>query len=262
MSILFSGDFHSGEAGELGTITKQSLRKKFKPDKFNDIKYHIILGDGGFLWPGNQKTDLLNYETLAFRPFPILCVVGNHDPILGMSNLAETDIGIGETVYKINDVPFVAYLKRGKVYFIDGFKFLVLGGALSIDKAGRIAELSWWKEEYWSEKEKQDLFNLLKRQSSFDFVISHTGPESINNTVFAPILVRRIRFIDEVALLNDDVLKQIQFNEWWCGHWHRDLYYYDEASKRGYQYLYRTAKILDKVQSKFVVYNEYNMTKR
>jgi hypothetical protein len=51
---------------------------------------------------------------LACRPFPVLCVIGNHEPILGMSGLTETDIGIGGTVYQINADPFVAYLKRGK----------------------------------------------------------------------------------------------------------------------------------------------------
>jgi len=68
------------------------------------------------MWPDNQKTDEYNYKVLAGRPFPVLCVIGNHEPILGISGIPETDIGIGETVYQIRDIPFVAYLKRGKVY--------------------------------------------------------------------------------------------------------------------------------------------------
>jgi len=262
MSILFSGDFHANEAGEISEITEKALVKKYRHEKFNDIKYHIILGDGGFLWPGNHKTDSFNYKTLACRPFPILCVVGNHEPILGMSNLTETDIGIGETVYPINSVPFVAYLKRGKIYTIDGFKFLVLGGALSIDMARRIPGLSWWKEEYWSEQEKRDLFKLLKKENTFDFVISHTGPHHINEKLFESLLVYHQKFKDETALLNDEIHKRIQFKEWWCGHWHQDVYYYNKAAKKGYQYLYRTTKILDKVENQIAVYNEYEMEKR
>jgi hypothetical protein len=34
-----------------------------------------------------------NYCAFAYRPFPVLCVVGNHEPIMGMRDLPETDIG-------------------------------------------------------------------------------------------------------------------------------------------------------------------------
>jgi hypothetical protein len=94
---------------------------------FNQIKYHVILGDGGFLWPGNEKGDAYIYKTLAVRPFPLLCVIGNHEPVLGRQDLPEVDIGIGEKVILVNEKLFVAYLKRGKIYTIDGFTFLVLG---------------------------------------------------------------------------------------------------------------------------------------
>ena len=173
MAILLSGDFHAGEENELRYITKTTLIKKYRKEKFNELMDHIILGDGGFLWPGNRKTDLYNFKTLAYRPFPVLCVQGNHDPILGMSDLTEVDIGIGETVYQIQAEPFVAYLKRGKVYLINGIKFLVLGGALSIDKAYRKPNISWWEREYWSEKEKDDVFKLLETENTFDCILSH-----------------------------------------------------------------------------------------
>ena len=134
MSILFSGDFNSNSNKELSLITKNALVKKYGQEKYDAIKYHILLGDAEFMWPFGQNMDESNYEALALRPFPILSVMGNREPIYGMGDKRETDIGIGETVYQIQDKPFVAYLKRGKTYTIDGFKFLVLGGALSLDK--------------------------------------------------------------------------------------------------------------------------------
>ena len=263
MSILLSGDFHAGEANELSYVTKTTLVKKYRKEKFNEIKYHIILGDGGFLWPGNNKTDLYNYKTLAYRPFPVLCVVGNHDPILGMRDLPEVDIGIGETVYQIQAEPFVAYFKRGKAYFINGIKFLVLGGALSIDKSWRKPNISWWEREYWSEEEKQNVFRLLDTENTFDCVLSHTGPQFINYKLFGGgTLSFSPKFKDEVALLNEEIHKRIHFSEWWCGHWHRNLYYYNEETRQGYQYLYKTTKILEKIDSQLVVHNEFGMTKR
>ena len=262
MSILFSGDFHASERQELSIITKNILINKYGQERFNAIRYHIILGDGGFMWHGNHKADIYNYETLAHRSFPILCVIGNHEPILGMKDLNEIDIGIGETVYKINDEPFNAYLKRGKIYTIDGIRFLVLGGALSIDKDRRTPDISWWKNEYWDEQEKRDVFNLLKSDNTFDFVLSHTGPDSINEYLFKKNSNYYAKSKDEVAVLNDNIRKSIHFKEWWCGHWHDDIFYYDNKNQHGYQYLYKTTKIIEKKGGKFIILNEYDEQKR
>ena len=257
MSILFSGDFHANAVGELSLITKSALIKKYQREKYNDIKYHIILGDGGFQWPGNYKSDKFNYKVLALRPFPILCVIGNHEPILGMTNTKEVDIGIGETVYQIQTSPLVAYLKRGKVYSIEGLKILVLGGALSIDKNIRMPGISWWENEYWSEQEKQDIFKLLETENSFDLVLSHTGPHHINIKLFGKEPRFFPKFVDEVALLNDEIHSRIQFREWWCGHWHQDRYFHDPNVNQGYQFLYRTTKIIDRLDGGIDVYNEF-----
>ena len=262
MAILFSGDFHDAFAGELYAINKKTLLRKYRREIYNTIRYHIILGDGSFMWPGNQKNEEKIYGELARRKFPILCVIGNHEPILGMDNVPETDIGIGETVYQIWKHPFIAYLKRGKVYSIDGFKCLVLGGALSIDKNGHIPQKTWWEREYWSEAEKQDVLNLLKTENVFDFVLSHTGPEKINNLILGYSNPFRTTISDEVAVLNDRIDAKIQCQDWFCGHLHRDTYYYDINAHRGYQYLYRTTKIVDRVDSNIVVYSQFGGTER
>jgi hypothetical protein len=242
MAILFSGDFHANARNEISLITKEALADHFGAREYDTIKYHIILGDGGFLWPENQDGDAGNCAILGRRPFPVLCVIGNHEPILGRTDIPEVDIGLGETVYQIN--PLVAYLKRGKIYAIDGFRFLVLGGALSIDWEYRVPGISWWANEYWSEQEQKDIFRLLKQENSFDFVLSHTGPERINAKVFDGTMKYSVKAGDHVALLNDKIDARITCRQWWCGHWHLDRYYYDELRECGYQYLYNTVKIL------------------
>jgi 3-oxoacid CoA-transferase subunit A len=262
MSILFSGDFHAAMSGEMYAINKKTLLRKYRREKYKAIKYHVILGDGSFMWPDLEKNDEKTYAELARRPFPVLCVIGNHEPVLGMDNLKETDIGIGETVYQIRKNPFVAYLKRGKIYTIDGFKCLVLGGALSVDKNAHIPKKTWWEEEYWSEQEKQDVLTLIKNDNIFDFVISHTGPERINNMILHHSSAFRTAVSDEVGELNDRIDAHIQCFGWFCGHLHRDVYYYDTNTRKGYQYLYRTTKILDKVDNQIIIYNEFGKTER
>ncbi|MDR1972376.1 MAG: metallophosphoesterase, partial [Treponema sp.] len=246
MAILLSGDFHANAVQELTRITKRTLVTKWGRDLFNEIRYHVILGDGGFMWPGNEKGDACNYKTLAYRPFPVLCVIGNHEPMLGRTNLSEVDIGIGESVLLVRDKnPFVAYLKRGKVYTIDGFKFLALGGALSIDKAYRRPGLSWWEGEYWSSAEKDEVFRLLKGQKNFDYVLSHTGPDRVNRILFQEERgAYHPKFSDEVAALNEAIDGKIACKGWFCGHWHKDRQYFDEEMKREYRYLYDTTALL------------------
>jgi len=254
MAILFSGDFHGNEAGELSFLTKKVLIKKHGQIKYNRIKYHIILGDGGFMWHNKEKTEKFNYKTLANRSFPILCVLGNHEPIYGMNNLKEIDIGIGETVWQINTNPFTAYLKRGKVYHIDGIKFLVLGGALSIDKKSRKPGIEWWEQEYWTKQEEQDLFKLLETENTFDYVISHTGPHHINVRLFERQTFLSEKFSDEAALLNDDVHNKITFREWLCGHWHQEITHHDINTNLVYHYMYKSTKILEKTGNEFELF--------
>jgi len=244
MSVLLSGDFHGNAVGELSILTKKYLCNKYGREKYRTINYHIILGDGGFLWPGNEKLDAYNYRVFSARPFPVLSVIGNHEPMLGME-LAEADIGIGEPVYLVNKKPLVAYLKRGRVYRIDGFKFLVMGGALSIDQEYRIPGISWWKEEYWSAREESELFGSLADDSGFDYVLAHTGPNSVNLRLFGGLFPGSAKFTDEVAGLNDTVDSRIQCKGWFCGHWHQDRIYNDNEKNRFYQYLYRDVELLE-----------------
>jgi hypothetical protein len=264
MSILFSGDFNYNYNKELRLITKNALVKKYGQEKYDAIKYHIILGDAGFMWPIGPNLDKSSYEALAHRPFPILCVMGNREPIYGMSDRREIDIGIGETVYQIQDKPFVAYLKRGKTYVIDGFKFLVLGGALSPDKKrlksfiGSIClQVAWWEEEYWSEDEKSSVFRLLETENKFDLVISHTGPNKVHKTMFASYKPKY--FEDEVASLNDQINEKIHFSKWWFAHWYQDIDYFDPATKKMYQCFYDTTSILERVGDDIAEYKGNEM---
>jgi len=251
MAIIFSADFH----GNIETFEKELKIKYQNEYKDKDVKYHIILGDGDF----PIQNDVFNkwYKLLTVLPIPILCVIGNHDPILGIKDLTkfEKDIGIGEKVYVLNEEkPFVAYLKRGKEYNIDGFKFLVLGGGLTVNKAERMEKGTFYKKEYWSIMEKWKLFKLLKTKNNFDYVLSHTGPHRINKIKFEKE-INAIKEIDKVALMNDKIDKKIQCHGWLCGHWHKNEEHTDEKTGRKYHYIGKdTLKILIKENGEIKIY--------
>jgi len=252
LAILLSGDFHGGVRGEIDIITKESLLSCYEKELYDTINYHIILGDAGFLWPKYENMDKENFKVLSKRKFPILCVMGNHEPIYGRNDLPEEDIGIGEKVIVVNKKnPFVAYFKRGKIYTIDGYKILVLGGALSTDKDRRVEGESWWKEEYWSDTEIKEAFELLEKEKKFDFVISHTGPYKINWELAAKgVPNRHGKMEDKVGELNERIDNKIKHRAWFCGHWHYDflndgLFRDGNRLKKKYYYLYRYTMLLN-----------------
>jgi len=246
MAVLFSGDFHANVKGEMEFISENALLKKYKVNLYKKINYHIILGDTGFLWPGNEEAESIIYMELAKRPFPVLYVAGNHEPVLGRTDLPELDMGIGEKAVLVrSEEPFIAYLKRGKIYNIENHKFLVLGGALSIDKIYRTPGKSWWEQEYWSDDEKTAISGLLEKENNFDYVLSHTGPSRINRAINNIDSEYMPKIKDEVSTLNEVIDAKITCKQWFCGHWHKDIYYYDEKMKKGYQYLYQQTALLD-----------------
>jgi len=55
VSILFSGDFISNYNNELRLITRNALIKKYGQEKYDAIKYHILLGDARFMLPDDQR---------------------------------------------------------------------------------------------------------------------------------------------------------------------------------------------------------------
>nr|AGS52919.1 hypothetical protein [uncultured bacterium contig00019] len=274
MAILFSGDFHANAKREISCISKNNLRERYgylrfygKEELLENINYHIMLGDGSFMWPGNEKQDRENYRLLAMRPFPVLCVMGCNDPAIGMDNLPEEDIGIGGKVVLVNkEKPYIAYLKRGNVYSIDGIKMLVLGGSFNSGndrrrpKTPRGEKECWRGRELWTQQEEDDLFRFLEAENAFDMVISHNGPHCINKLLFKnkPHYSEN----DPVALLNDRVCGRISFLEWWCGYWHEDKMCFDEETRRGYQYLYNRTMAVEKEGSRFRVYREFGMSSR
>ena len=254
MSILLSGDFNANQKSELRFVSKNTILSHYGSQLYEQIKYHIMLGDTGFGRPGNYKSDKEAYKSLAHRPFPILSVIGDDDPLFYSGKYDEVDIGIGETVYQINDTPFIAYLKKGKIYYIEGIKFLVLGGAKAFQHNSKNKTTQFNEEKaYWSEKEKKDLFMLLENDNKFDFVLSHTGPSNINYYFFNSKKNNKIDIYDEVSKLNSLIKEKIHYWEWICGHFRMEahcLSKYEEHESydnKGFEYLYRRTLMLNKI---------------
>jgi hypothetical protein len=225
MAIILSGDFHGNECHEMTAINTKTMKSfcSAKSVNYDDIKYHIILGDVGILFPNSWKEDMYNIEFFNSKPFITLGVLGNHENYSAIEQLPLVDIGIGNPVWKVSEKLY--YMPRGKIYNIDGKKCLVLGGALSLDKEFRTEFVSWWKKEEWGYLETEDLLTLLKTENEFDYVFSHSAPVEAGKYLskfkgYNGLPIDITNGFDTTVKLNSAVYSMIKFKHWFFGHYH------------------------------------------
>lgn len=234
--ILLSGDFHGNAMREKETLNSKNLKKFYDERNIEseDVKYHIILGDTGFLWPGCEKQDVNNLEFFNSKKFITLGVMGNHDNYDAILNLPEVDIGFGNPVLKLSEKFY--YLKRGFVYNIDGKKLLVLGGGLSIDKWRREEGISWWAKEYWSYTETENLMSLIK-DLEVDYIVSHTAPPDAI-PMLEKFFISEEKYTDETVALNGLVDSSVKYKHWYFGHYHNSI------TEGKYTCLYKSLEVI------------------
>ena len=139
----------------------------------------------------------------------------------------------GNKVLKVSDN--VYYLKRGETYTIEDKRFLVLGGAMSDDKAWRKPHESWWEQEEWSKEEKAACQERIDQfDSNFDYVLSHTGPSAgiaLTDDFFSNEMNLKQLQCDSNVVFNDKIDSIISYKKWFFGHWHSDWGYENKESK-------------------------------
>lgn len=161
--------------------------------------------------------------------------MGNHDNYDLIEKLPEVEM-FGSKVLKVSDNVF--YLKRGYVYQIEGKSFLVLGSAMSDDKAWRKAHESWWEQEEWREAEKEACIEKIKQCGcNFDYVLSHTG------TTQGIAAFDNSEIKDSTVAFNDKVNSMISYKKWFFGHWHTD-WGFDNYEKSKFVPLYHMGIVL------------------
>lgn len=159
-----------------------------------------------------------------------------------------------------HDFERLKFLKDYKTVEINGLKILPIGGAVSIDQAGRksynskmeknhSAKRSWWPDEVVKELTDEE-FKLLP--SRVDLVISHCAPIS-----FLPVFSRTDNIELEVwrgILKERNYLEKIKnnlwFRYWFFGHYHQSV------SGNFGDSLYRGLSIMELYE--FLAYEENN----
>ena len=158
--IYLTGDIHANFE-DIRFDTLMNLNKE-------DIV--IFLGDFGFDW-NEEKISKYNVPCIT------LFLAGNHENFDILDNLPREE-HFGAEVGVLKDR--VYHLLTGNIYTIEKKKFLIFGGADSIDKMYRTAYVSWWPHEIPTMTEYLNAEKNLKENNyKIDYLLTHTcSPET------------------------------------------------------------------------------------
>ncbi|WP_406018936.1 metallophosphoesterase, partial [Succinivibrio sp.] len=184
-------------------------------------------------------------------PFKIISCLGNHENYDVINNLPRTN-AYGGRIIRLSEN--VELLDRGYVYNLEGYKFLSIGGAMSMDRDYRIEHESYWETEVITKTDIDVAFNELNRVGNkVDFVLTHTCPSSVLkseiNSKDERVLIYKKKL--EFALERDpsvnfleEIKNKLNFSNWFFGHFHLDKSFNYQGSAN-FMCLYNTWKTLD-----------------
>ena len=252
--IYITGDTHNET--DMSNLSSKNMKLCCMEQgvDYDNITTAIVLGDFGLPWSSDciidkvgihttDKTDRYLLKWYNEKTFKILALMGNHDNYDIIEKMPEVEM-FESKVLKVSDNVF--YLKRGEVYRIDGKRFLVLGGAMSDDKALRKPHESWWSQEEWRKEENDSCLEKIIENSEFDFVLSHTGPSNgiaLTDDYFLKEENLKQLHRDSNVVFNDKIDSLISYKKWFFGHWHSD-WGYENYSTNKYVPLYHMGILL------------------
>lgn len=243
MSIYITGDIH-GMASDL------RVRFGCIPNPIEEDKL-IICGDFGAEY-GSNINGRLKKECKKF-PGDIIVLRGNHDnrywanhtDVVTDANGEPTQIpqkgwhievsGFQKSYwgkFLVQDkYPNIKYIHdAGGIYNIEGYNFLMIPGAYSVDKDYRLS--NHFSYESREQLTKEEMLNLSYHtglwHNEIDFVCSHTAPmkmESYLRYLFLGFINQGTvdktmeHWLDDIAW---EVEQSNRFKQWYWGHYHDD----------------------------------------
>lgn len=210
--VFFTGDIHGSPWNIIKFCKKQHLTR-------TDII--IILGDVGANYYGDERDSEFKAALASVKP-TLLCIHGNHEQ--RPSNIVgyETHLWNGGKVLIQPEYPNLLFAMDGEVFTLCEVRYLVIGGAYSVDKRYRLRNgMGWWPDEQPSDDTKRYVESQIASHE-IDAVLSHTCPFKYEpREMFLPMLDQRtVDTSTEVWL--DKIEESLSYKAWYCGHWHTD----------------------------------------
>lgn len=208
--IYFSGDIHGNPDDICRTCQVRKIGK-------GDIL--VLLGDVGANYYGDSRDNYVK-AMLNNTGATILCVHGNHEQ--RPSNIEDYKLidWNGGKVWVEPEYPSVLFARDGDIYTMGKFRYLVIGGAYSIDKYYRLQRgYGWWDDEQPSEETKAYVEKQIS-ENHIDVILSHTCPFKYEPVEAFLSMVDQDTVDDSTEKWLDKIEAIVDYKAWFCGHWH------------------------------------------
>ena len=230
--IFVTGDIHGNPINKKLNERKARLGTKRWPEQndLGDDDFLVFLGDFGVLWRYvPDRVEEFSIKWLDKKNCTNLVIGGNHenwDRLRSLPMEERWGAQVGIIGYRTFFIP------NGSILTLGDKKVFCMGGAMSTDKTNRIIHdmqngtKSWWEGEIPT-KEEMDfgVRNLESVDWKVDYVFTHTMPSS-NVDYFASVERRGLeRASDPTARYLEFIKNHIEYDKWYCGHFHEDKYY-------------------------------------
>ena len=200
----------------------------------------IVLGDAGFNYYDDIRDDKLKTEMSALN-ITLFCLHGNKEKRPQNIETYGVRSFCGGKVYYEPKYPNIYFAIDGEVYTFDGRKYMVVGGAHSVDKQKCLEEsLPYWDDEMPNEEIKRlvearlalegdQVYGMLTHTCPIDYLPTEMFVSTRQNAEFKRNRRKRVgkkTFVPDIDRSTEvwlgDLEKRIQYAEWFCGHYHID----------------------------------------
>lgn len=210
--VYFTGDIH-------GSPFKLQVFCRYM--ELTEKDTIVILGDVGANYYGGKRDKQFKEQIAKLAP-TIFCIHGNHEQRpANIPSYKAKEWNDGPVWYE-EEYPNLLFARDGNIYVIDGVRYLVIGGAFSVDKNYRLSRgYGWWADEQPTEEIKARVGRRVAN-SGLDVILSHTCPFKYEpREAFLPgIDQSEVDSSTEEWL--DTIEESVDYKAWFCGHWHID----------------------------------------
>ena len=200
----------------------------------------IILGDAGFNYYEDKRDDELKKKISGLN-ITLFCLHGNKEN--RPQNVGTYGIRsfCGGKVYFEPKYPNIYFAIDGEIYTFEGKKYMVVGGAHSVDKMRCLEEgIPFWHDEMPDDTVKAAVEQKLQNEGNKIYgMLTHTCPidylptEMFVSTRQNAIIKKKPRKAKSKKLLKPDIdrsteiwlgeiEKKLNYEVWFCGHYHID----------------------------------------
>lgn len=200
----------------------------------------IILGDTGFNYFNDTRDDKLK-EEVSYLNITLFCLHGNKDNRpQNMSTYGVLSFCGGKVYYEPR-YPNIYFAIDGEIYTFEGKKYMVVGGAHSVDKIKCLEQgMPFWEDEMPDDTIKAKVEEKLELEGNKIYgMLTHTCPieylptEMFISTRQNAVIKKKTKKVNSKKSFKPDIdrsteewlgklEKQLDYNVWYCGHYHID----------------------------------------